>query len=422
MLGKAAKKIETPESNGRLFDEAMLAKLDLGELDAANTTPIFLKPGLDNNWIYSTHKGTRIDDIAQLDNALLILDKAYIPPNIQTLKSIPGKAPILLRHNDQLYQLKRSPELAVASAGAYMATPDFTALQNALFHLAYPWHRGRVHIAGIHTPKGQLSHLHRVDPQQLTQLTSRFRGETIVLSGTLRGNTLTIDGADIELDSLASQARRYDTQLIILDSNAFPAPGILTHILSDSRNLSTRNLLDAIAVASQNSNRAPHYTRHLHIDDQVIIQRSANSPVKQLASPADVMTETGAHLALHSVRIYRPDQTRQEELDHRLIWWLHSNISLYLIVSFFCGTLCFVTCRELLARIWRRKESVAFKWWVSYTGVRAIRLLIILLVVLPLFGLPCLIYRILYNCYRMIRWAVLAVIYPFRLIFRRLSS
>ena len=130
------------------------------------------------------------------------------------------------------------------------------------------------------------------------------------------------------------------------------------------------------------------------------------------------MMETALHGTLLGVRIYRPDEARQQELDQRLVWWLHSDVFLYLVVSFLAGTVCFGTCREFLNWLWPRRQRVQFRWLVSYLLVRLIRLLVLGIFVLPLFGLPCLIYRIVYSFYQVVRWLVNGVLRIFRFVLR----
>lgn len=405
-LGKAAKKADTPD-NPTLIDDLSVGKLKLEGLNSGDANPVFLKIGINGEWAYTLQNGERITDLSQLEHPLLVIDKAHLPYDLRKLSVLPPDIPLLLRHNQRLFRMQRSPELAIISGNGIVPTPTRESLQGALYHLASPWYRNRVYVAGADLGSSATSRIQGIDYGQLQETLSQLRGETLV-----------VNAGKVNLQHLTDQARRYDMQLIVIDGSRPVTAGQLEKLMASGlRDNTVDGLLKLFhKTFPEMTPQPPHYSWQTKARHQIVIR--SNTAAEPLDSAGAAMMEAALHGTLLGVRIYRPDEARQLELDQRLVWWLHSDVLLYLVVSFLAGTVCFGTCREFLNWLWPRRQRSQFRWLAGYLLVRVIRLLVLGIFVLPLFGLACLIYRIVYSLYQVAHWLVNRVLRIFRFILR----
>lgn len=376
----------------------------------AKAPPDILEVKLDLNEqpVFRTPKGQIVASPDTLENPVLIINKYHLPSDLQKLDSLPSHLPVLVRDGHHLLELKKGAtgRWQLRSGNVHIDVPDYTALTRAMAHLNAPWGYHKVKILDSQTSPSTPYASFKLDT--LLKSPHQYKGQTLVMGGALDKHSLSTPHGQAELSKLQTLAKEQDITLLILDSKA-PLPAAkLAAQLDKISEYNTPMSTGAFLSHFHAQGPAIRYQVTDSLHGQTFI-RSINSthPPADTSPAAAQSLNTLSSVAIRSSLMIRPDEERRSELDNRITPWLPSPISFYLIISAAAGYLFFGTCRQLLRRFWplTLRENFSPKW--LYSGYRLIRLIVLLSLIMPLFGLPCAIWRICYTAYRLLRWIIL---------------
>lgn len=378
----------------------------------AKATPDILEVKFDFNEqpVFRTPKGQIVASPDTLENPVIILNKFYLPNDLQKLDSLPSHLPVLVRDGNHLLELKKGAAglWQLRSGNVHIDIPDHTALSRAMAHLNAPWGYHKVKILDSQASQSTPHATFKLDT--LLKSPHQYKGQTLVMGGALDKLYLNTPHGKAELSTLQTLAKEQDITLLILDTpTPLPAEKLATQLdkISGSNTpMSTGAFLSHFHAQGP----AIRYQITDSQNGQTFI-RSLQTVTPPTDTTLDMAQSTGtlSNVAIRSSLMIRPDEERRNELDNRIVPWLPSPISFYLIISIAAGYLFFGTCRQLLRYFWplTLREDFSPKW--LYSGYRLIRLVVLLSLIMPLFGLPCAVWRICYTVYRVLRWITLAI-------------
>lgn len=378
----------------------------------AKATPDILEVKFDFNEqpVFRTPKGQIVVSPDTLENPVIILNKFYLPNDLQKLDSLPSHLPVLVRDGNHLLELKKGAAglWQLRSGNVHIDVPDHTALSRAMAHLNAPWGYHKVKILDNQTSPNTPHATFKLDT--LLKSPHQYKGQTLVMGGVLDKHHLNTPHGKAELNRLQTLAKEQDITLLILDSpTPLPTEKLAAQLdkLSEYKTpMSTGTFLSHFHAQGP----AIRYQVTDSLNGQTFIRSVHSTHPPTDASPAMVQSlSTLSSVAIRSSLMIRPDEERRSELDNRITPWLPSPISFYLIISTVAGYLFFGTCRQLLRRLWPLTLREDFSPIWLYSGYRLIRLVVLLSLIMPLFGLPCAIWRICYTVYRVLRWILLTL-------------
>ena len=145
--------------------------------------------------------------------------------------------------------------------------------------------------------------------------------------------------------------------------------------------------------------------------NQVLISREIERVADREIRVEDELVSAATHLG---VRIFKPTEERQAELDLRWVHWLPSSVAMYLMVSAVAGLIVFGASRDFLRKFWPARRRSFYRYGIYFLAMKIVRAGFLVLFVLPLLGLPilicCVVMTVYYICcailifiYRVIR-------------------
>jgi hypothetical protein len=376
-----------------------------------------LVPAVDGSWSVRLADGRKLalDALVKLREKdkklfLLVIDAMNLPDELSAFDNIPSALPVLVASKNQLFELHRDKQYFLVFKQVQLPITSVRNLHQALWHFQRSVTFGRIHLLHLdNDPDKAMPHVNlaasyefnSVGSQALKTSLGPFRFQTLVLSGPISDGQLlaTINRqSSIVIDRLQQMAQDEDVNLIILESR-YPA-SLLKDLSSGLHSEqivadNTGEFLNRFIAEDQSP-----ATLKLHDSgQQTLIHYQAGIEPKLddivLLTNKDILINLPLHLAISSIKIYRPDQLRSEELDVRIIKAVPSWIQVYVIFSTVLGLLAWSISRKLWNKVWllkRRKtygSSLAFltRWWLHSV--------LFLLLFLPLLGWLCFVYLML---------------------------
>ena len=404
-ITKAAKKVDAPSASFNKLPDGGWQHLDLGFADGIEPNLLRVKLDADRKWVLSDGAGNIVDDISQVENPAVVIDRAHLPDRLSQLDSLPVGAPILLTSNDTLFQLVKQDEWAVRVGGASIKANTPSGLKSAVAHLERPWANGPVRILGLKDEAANSMSLRRgVDLKTLQNSPAQLRGQTIALSGSIRNNHIRVAGKRVSLTDLRRTADEFDISLVVLETRGNASPKALLKQLDD-------NMVDGVP---QNTG---HFLGKLHepgmqmeysinptSKNQVVVRQKTEAAGVE-ANATDLESVIAAH-AIVRVAIYRPNEERAQELEDRLVWWLPTWMLGYMIVSLVTGLVFAGTSADVFYKFWPTSGTQHWLLRPMEIGFS----LIMLGIFMMFLGLPLAIGKLIWMICKAIWWTLVLII------------
>ncbi len=272
-----------------------------------------------------------------------------------------------------------------------------------------------------------------IDPGSLPQAMSAVSGQTLLVSGEIRGPSLfyvTQSGAkrSLNLGQLREGARNADVNLIILRSSSPQQPGgrnwfwqtVEVDGLKEAINRATfADFLNALGVGEGGHFRV---TATAQGRGRVIVEAVGDSQ-KSLVPYSDmvgdwignVVSNVTGNVVTTGVSAYMRDKERQQELDNRIVPGIPSIFQMFYLGSIIIGLFAWSVSREVWGMIWPPEKRAEYRSAFGYHAARVVKTLVFLLVFLPVAGIPMMILTIILQIWTVLGWIWSALMSPLRL-------
>ncbi len=422
MLGsllKAAKKVETPDGMPRNLSDINFNQLDIDLPHKAEPQVISLKLDLNNNWVLRDGAGNMVTDVRSLKNPVLVIEKFHLPENISQLRSVFPELPLLVRSGTNVYKVKRLGELSVRVGTVHMRANSMSLLHKTLTHLDRPWYSNQVNVVGASLNDNYLGGaVKSAEVTRVLSSPSSFRGQTLVIGGPIKGDEVRVGGEAMSISNLRKHALQYDISLAFLDSPKAISPDKIKQRILDvsSPDVSPSVQTTGDFLRQFNDSRAKTFYQWSPASKNfILIEKQIKAQTNSTDYPPSLLDDVVSHATIHGIIFYRPNEERQIEIDRRWVWWLPSDVSLYMALSMFAGFISFGTCGRLMRKLWPKKPRSEFSMAITYQLIRFLRVLFLLGVLLPVFGLPCFIFSIFHGIYLILRFIFVGIVKFLRL-------
>lgn len=402
-LLKAAKNIDTPDGVPKSLSDINFSQIDIDLPNRVQPEVLSLKLDLNNQWVLKDATGKIVSDLSALSHPICVIEKFNLPGDINQLKTFMPDLPLFVRSGANVYKLNREGTFSISAGSVSMRVDSNQLLQKAIYHLDRPWYSNRVHIVGASLKDNHLSSsFQSVEVKAVDMSPSRFRGQTLVIGGPIKGDQVLVAGESMSISELRALAQDYDISLILLDSPKAVSPDKLKKRMIEMSSAGNQTTGSLLSQFHQEGNKTfyqwnPDGKNYVFIQKNIAVERNTRAETDSVSSD---LVQT---ILINSLLIYRPNEEHQKELDYRWVWWLPSNLSMYLVISTFAGFASFGTSRSLLRKIWRNKKRTDYSFILTFYWVKIVRFLLLFLLIIPLFGLPCLIFIIFYSVYLFFR-------------------
>jgi hypothetical protein len=312
--------------------------------------------------------------------------------------------------------------------------------EEAVFHLERPLNRSSIRVLALkptgpkrlsavpsYDPGTRAPLVDEIDPAVLPGELGKLRHQTVLLSGRVEGQDLVFkpaNGAEsrVSLTALARAAEASDVSLVVLETAASRQPG--------GRNWLWQTVsVDGLDAAMQRATFGDFLnglaagrkefvvTANASATDRMVLRVQPSASVSRPMTDAvtDWVTTTASELmgsvAVEGVQAFVPDKPRTEELDVRLVPGIPSWVQFLYLGSLVAGLIGWEYSFEWWRRLWPAERREEYRGAIGYHSARATRLLAMLLLFLPLVGIPALIastlsqlWRVLTAPFRFLRW------------------
>jgi len=250
-----------------------------------------------------------------------------------------------------------------------------------------------------------------VDPGSLQSAFGSVRGQTLLVTGRRDGGQLYFRPSSgpeqsIKIQSLVDAARAADVNLIILNTPSARQPG--------GRNwLWQRFEFDGLDLALKRATLADFLDALAANHGQYIVSVSREGsdrffilamPDNQSGEPltgllGEWLSEAATHItgsvATDGVQIHALSESRQTELDRRIIPWIPSDYQIAYLIAVAAGLLGWPVARSWWARIWPPERREEYTGATGFRAAQSARFVAFVLVFLPVVGIPALIFSLL---------------------------
>jgi hypothetical protein len=110
------------------------------------------------------------------------------------------------------------------------------------------------------------------------------------------------------------------------------------------------------------------------------------------------------HVAVKAAEVYARDETRERELDARIVPGVPSAIQYFYLGSLVAGLIAWQVSFAWWARLWPPEQRRDYAGRIGYAAARAARFLACVVLFLPAVGVPALLWLGLLQLWTMITW------------------
>lgn len=347
------------------------------------------------------------------------------------LKDLPKADSLHVVVGDAAFPLKRRGSGAAETLYAevrpnIVVELDRQALfEEATWQLGRPLNRADIRVLALEAGAGErlasvprfdpatkAAMVDRLDPGRLAGALGSVRGQTVLVTGRIEGETLHLaasgkPGSALSLKDLAAAADRHDVNLVVLEAETPRQPGgrnwlwqrVEVKGLDEAMRRATfADFLDSLAA----SRGELVVTATAETAGRVLVRAvptgSAAAPlsgsftewVGSLASSwsTDLAGHVTGHVAAAAVKAYMRDAARQRELDNRIIPWLPAWLQGLYLCSLLAGFIGHRFSFAWFARIWPAERRQDYAGRIGFRLAQAARLTVATLLFLPVVGLP----------------------------------
>ena len=317
----------------------------------------------------------------------------------------------------------------------FIAMTDRGAFREAAFQLARPVDKSAIRIIAlqhsfpatlpsrprIDVGSGRAS-VDAIDPTHLAASLSRIKRQTILISGRTDGDrlfakTTNAPEMSVSLREIAAAAEAADVNVIVMQSAAGRQPAgrnwlwQTIELKGVDQALQQPTLADVFNALGSPANRLVVSARPIGTTRTALDIR----PAKDLPSAAtvtdklsdvftDLVSELSGKVISEGLEANVVNEDRRRELDNRIIPGLPSSVQWTYIVLALLGLFGLPVARRWWEKIWPQEVRTEYGNALGYWSARAIRLVALLLVFIPLAALATAPVQALTKLWDMLRW------------------
>lgn len=393
--------------------------------------------GHEGHWRFVNAKGESFtaatpDEFARMRDSLLPGTSGklalYLTPDSifkgsSTLKDLPLDAGLFLATRRGAYRLTREPGSGIDTYFAEIKTnlrarlDSEDLLDETLFQLAQPLKPASLRILALETgsadalaavprfdPQTRMALVDKIDPARLATSFARVRGQTVILTGRIEDGALKFIDAGggsgtLPLDQVRSAARAADVNLVIVKADIPRQPGGKNWLWQTATIPGLDTAVKQQTVGDFLSSIAPQ-TSPLTIttrrDGYGRAVLEATPPDGAAAPLTDTVTgwldslagEALGRIAIAGIEADVRDESRQRELDARLIPGIPAGIQWSYLIALGLSLFGLGTANAWWSRIWPPEVRAEYGSFAGYALARAVRMILFVLIFLPVAGLP----------------------------------
>lgn len=264
-----------------------------------------------------------------------------------------------------------------------------------------------------------------VDPAKLSEALSHLRGQTVLITGRVKGDVIDVIPSSgspktLSLTDIRKSAAAADVNLIVLHSANPLQPGaqnwlwqtVTVDALDQALKKTTfGDFVDALAgrrgeLVMQIERGASGNRVRL----EAIPKPQGFDVVDSVGSwVGDAVSEVAGNVVTEGVSAFVTSKERQKELNQRIVPGVPSDYQFYLIAAFVMGLLGWRLASGWFERVWPKEDRQEYRGRFGYLAARAVRGLVFLVIFLPLVGPIALLGTL-------VTWVLDIVLFPWRLI------
>ena len=437
--GKAIKKADVDVAN---------SKIELPE-NMGNFSSARIRPNSSGQWEIKSEDGSILsfDDMLKDSNKknkhILVLESVDIPTDLSMFNNIPMSLPIYIKgKKGRVFELKRERGITLKYKDLQLQVSSSKQLKDGIWHLQRPALTGGIRFFQLDSNinkqllgkvYGSKTAVEKIAVQALLQSMSLLKRQTIVISSSVKDGRLQGAGRNIPIRALQKAAAENDITLVIIESDN---PAKLLKILVSDAN--TKNgIKDLYNTTGDflNKFKDPKNPTSLKLsisktgDIQSLVHLKSGKKRLGYKDSPDInkglvnMSHIPLHLLSKGMIMYRPSLERSEELSQRIVPWLHSDISFYLIASSILGLTALSTSWMLWNKLWllpRRKDYYSV---LVFSPIWLIHKIFFIMLFIPVFGMLGFIYAfasfVVKICMMVVKLLNMIFINPVRWVFAK---
>jgi hypothetical protein len=245
-----------------------------------------------------------------------------------------------------------------------------------------------------------------IDPAALAGAVRSVRGQTVLVTGRVEDDRLLFrppSGPEqsLKIIDVIEAAADADVNLVILHAPVPRQPGgrnwlwqrIAVDGLDDALKRATfGDFLDALGASRGAFRVSVAREGGGRILIRAVPEAATAEPITGLVSDwlTTVASNITGNVVTSAIEVHARDESRQSELDSRIIPWLPSYIQAVYLVGLIAGVLGWPVARAWWERIWPKESRAEYSAPVGYHAAQAARFAAFLLLFLPVAGLPAL--------------------------------
>jgi len=297
-----------------------------------------------------------------------------------------------------------------------LETRDRELFKEALWQLGRPLAKADVRILSMSSggppslgvaPRldstGKSALVEPIDPDHLLSSFDGIRGQTVVVTGRVEADLLSVDPGSgtaraIKLEALKSAAAKNDVNLIVLATREASQPGSRNWLW---QRIEVDGLKDALARATYADFLDALGTRHGGL--AVTVTKQSSTRIRLDASAAgpaaeapgmigdilgEVVSNATGNVVAAALQADLNASSWQKELDRRIIPGVPSTLQFAYLASLIAGLIGLNVARRWWSRIWQPERRRDYPSAFAYQAARFAKLLLFVVVFMPLVGVP----------------------------------
>ncbi len=414
---------------------AVLERLPAGAKDsalAAHATP-------EGHWKFVNREGeiytagtpeelkravpTLLPEAASNAKLAIYLDEDTVFGDRALLRDLPeGSSLYVVTGNDSYPLVRRAdaaPDALFAAVRPHLivALSDRRLFEEGVVQLERPLSRASIRTLALEPggpvtlssspcldPQTRSALVDAIDPAELPGALRSLRGQTVLVTGRTEDTLLLFrpsSGSEqsLKLRDLIDAAADADVNLVILNAEAPRQPGgrnwlwqrISVGGLDDALKRATLgDFLDALGASRGEFRAAVAREGSGRVVIRALPDTSGAEPLTDLVGDwlSKVASNVTGNVVTSTVEVHARDEERQAELDRRLIPSIPSWYQVAYLVGLVAGVIGWSVASDWFGRLWPQEERAEYGSAFGWRAAQAARLLALLLLFLPLAGVP----------------------------------
>ncbi len=353
-------------------------------------------------------------------------DTVFSRPDL--IKDLPAGSELHLVAGGRNYRLR--PDQAGAIGNGFIAEvkPNLSIrlgerhlFDEALWHLKRPLSKSGIRVVSLEPGAAQTlpaaprfeteskaAQIDKIDPWKLPAALSSIKGQTVVVTGRLNGEFLHFRAAGGERSLLIGDLRRAakeaDVNLVVLQSANPLQPGgrnwfwqkvEVKGLDAALKRADFADFLDALGAYRQPMEvearesllgRIAFEAKLLDAGGGTFLDQPVTDTL--MSWTEQIFSEALGNVISSGIDADFVDKDRQQELDRRIVPGIPSVLQFFYIAGLVLGLAGLSCVKAWWARLWPAEERSEYANTLGFHAARAVRLLLLTLVFLPLVGIP----------------------------------